>query len=217
MSEADLSQRLGECYTAVLHDVMRGMGLSDFTLPPGIRPLDPARRFAGPAYTVRGNIREGADPDETLLAWTGLLSRAKPGHVVVCQPNDHSVAHMGELSAETLKLRGVLAYVVDGGCRDVESILELGFPVCCRYYTPKDIVGQWLPEAFDEPIEIGSARICAGDYLCGDRDGQVVVPREHAARVAAAAEQAIQTENAVRTAIRGGMDPQDAYRRYGKF
>ena len=41
--------------------------------------------------------------------------------VLVCQPNDGVIAHMGELSAETLKLRGVRGYVVDGGCRDVNA------------------------------------------------------------------------------------------------
>ena len=57
---------------------------------------------------------------------------------------------MGELSAETLKFRGVRGYVVDGGCRDVDFILKLGFPVCCRYYTPADIVGRWVVRRYTE-------------------------------------------------------------------
>ena len=63
---------------------------------------------------------------------------------------------MGELSAETLKPKGVRGYVADGGCRDVDFILRLGFPVWCRYFTPRDIVGHWLPDAFDQPITIGA-------------------------------------------------------------
>ena len=47
---------------------------------------------------------------------------------------------MGELSAETLDLRGVRGYIVDGGCRDVEFIRRRDFPVWCRYTTPTDIV-----------------------------------------------------------------------------
>ena len=40
------------------------------------------------------------------MVWTGLLSKAPGGSVLVCQPNDDTLAHMGELSAETLKARG---------------------------------------------------------------------------------------------------------------
>ena len=95
---------------------------------------------------------------------------------MVCQPHTHAVALMGELSAETLQFRGVRGYVVDGACRDVEFILKLGFPVCFRHHTPKDIVSFWLPDAFDEPIVIGDVRIRPGDYLLADRDGIVILP-----------------------------------------
>ena len=34
-----LSLRLEQCYTGVLHDVMRVCGMSRFTLPPELRPI----------------------------------------------------------------------------------------------------------------------------------------------------------------------------------
>jgi 4-hydroxy-4-methyl-2-oxoglutarate aldolase len=213
----DLVQRLERTYSGVVHDVMRAMGLRDFTLPPTIRPLFPVRTLAGVVATVRGKVDPAADPHATLLGWTGLLSRARPDTVIVCQPNDATVAHMGELSAETLKAKGVRGYVVDGGCRDVDFILRLGFPVWCRYFTPRDIVGWWLPDAFDEPVRIGEVTIRASDYVLGDRDGMVVLPAARAAEIVAAAEAAIATENKVRTAILQGVDPQQAYLTYGKF
>ena len=63
-----------------------------------------------------------------------MLSKAPSGAVVMCQPNDGTIAHMGELSAETLKYRGVKGYIVDGGCRDVDFILKLGFPVFLQIF-----------------------------------------------------------------------------------
>jgi 4-hydroxy-4-methyl-2-oxoglutarate aldolase len=212
-----LVERLERCYSGILHDVMRGMGLQGFTLPPAIRPLFPDRTLAGVVSTVRGRVDRTADAHQTLLGWTGLLSKAKPDTVILCQPNDSTVAHMGELSAETLKLKGVRGYVADGGCRDVDFILKLGFPVWCRYFTPRDIVGYWVPEAFEEPVTIGEVTARAGDYVLGDRDGMVVLPRERAEEIVAAAEGAIATENKVRTAILEGVDPVEAYVRYGKF
>lgn len=69
------------------------------------------------------------DAHRTLLEWTGLLSRAPHGCVLVCQPNDSAFAHVGKLSAETLTDQGVRGYVVDGGCRDTGFILRTGFRV----------------------------------------------------------------------------------------
>jgi 4-hydroxy-4-methyl-2-oxoglutarate aldolase len=211
-----LTERLSRCYTGVVHDVMRGMGLKDFTFPAELRPLMPDRPLAGPVFTIAG--RTGAfDPHETLLEWTGLLSKAKPGHVWVSQPNDRVVAHMGELSAETLKNKGVLGCLVDGYVRDVNFLLEMGFQTWSRGFTPRDIVGHWLPAGFDVEIRIGDVAIAPGDYLVADRDGAVRVPKTVVAEVIEKAEAAVATENKVRTAILAGVDPQQAYLQYGKF
>jgi regulator of RNase E activity RraA len=213
----DLVARLEKTYTGVVHDVMRAMGLRDFTLPPEIRPLAPHRVLAGIVATVSGRVDPDADPHQTLLGWTGLLSKARADTVLICQPNDSAVAHMGELSAETLKRKGVRGYVADGGCRDVSFILELGFPVWCRYFTPRDIVGYWLPDQFDQPITVGPVTIAPGDLVLGDRDGMVILPAAQAEALVAAAETAIGTESLVRKAILEGVDPQEAYLQYGKF
>jgi 4-hydroxy-4-methyl-2-oxoglutarate aldolase len=212
-----LVERLAKTYTGVVHDVMRAMGLRNFTLPPEIRPLVPGQVLAGVVATVSGKVDPTADPHQTLLGWTGLLSKARADTVLICQPNDATVAHMGELSAETLKRKGVRGYVADGGCRDVDFILKLGFPVWCRYFTPRDIVGYWLPDSFDRAIRIGDVTIQAGDLAFGDRDGMVILPQERAEEIVAAAEAAIGTENLVRKAILEGVDPQEAYLKYGKF
>jgi regulator of RNase E activity RraA len=211
-----ITERLGRCYTGVVHDVMRGMGLSEFTFPPELRPLFPDRTLAGPVFTIAG--RTGRfDPHETLLEWTGLLSRAKPGHIWVSQPNDRVVAHMGELSAETLKNKGVLGCFVDGYVRDVNFLIEMGFETWSRGFTPRDIVGHWLPAGFDLDIRIGDVVVAAGDYLVADRDGAIRVPAAMVQDVVARAEAAVATENKVRSAILGGADPQEAYLRFGKF
>ncbi|MCX5478603.1 RraA family protein [Kaistia geumhonensis] len=212
-----LTERLEACYTGVVHDVMRAMGLSDFTLPPELRPILPERAMAGPAFTILGKVDPSADAHETLLAWTGLLSQAPAGAIWVSQPNDDRVAHMGELSAETLKNKGVRGCVVDGFARDVNFLLEIGFQTWCRGFTPRDIVGYWLPAATNVPVEIGGVAIAPGDYLVGDRDGLIRIPRAIAEEVASRAEAAIATENLVRKAILAGVDPQTAYLTYGKF
>ena len=212
-----LTERLLKCYTGAIHDVLRGMGHDNCVLPTQIRPLDPTLKTAGPAWTVSGHIDRTQSRHDTLLGWTTLLSKAPTGHVVVCQPNNQEVALMGELSAETLKNKGVLGYVVDGGCRDTDFILEQKFPVFHTFFTPSDIVARWIPDRYAEPVTIGTVTIRTGDYVLGDRDGIVVIPHEIAAEAITRTEEVALTENKVRDAIRGGMDPVDAYLKYGKF
>jgi regulator of RNase E activity RraA len=214
---ADLSARLEQCYAAVVHDVLRGRGAGPCVLPSAIKPLDPARKLTGEIYTVSGHVDMTRDPHDTLVQWTGLLSRAPTGKVLVCQPNTHDIALMGELSAETLHFKGVRGYVVDGGCRDTDFILALGFPVFCSLITPKDIVARWVPDRFGEPITIGDVTVSTGDFLIGDRDGVVIIPGAIADAAVTKTEEVMQTENKVRTAILAGMDPQAAYLKYGKF
>lgn len=213
----NFTERLARCYTGVVHDVMRAKGLRDFVLPPELQPISPGQTLAGPAFTIEGMVDPDADPHRTLLEWTGLLSQAPSGHVWVSQPNDRVVAHMGELSAETLKNKGVLGCVVDGGIRDVGFLLRIGFQSWARFRTPRDIVGWWLPKAVNAPITIGDVLVAPGDYLLGDHDGLVRIPRALVEEILGLAEVAMGTENLVRAAILSGVDPREAYLRHGKF
>jgi 4-hydroxy-4-methyl-2-oxoglutarate aldolase len=90
-----LVDRLASTYTGVVHDVMLELGLLNFTLPPEIRPLFPDQVLAGEVATVRGHVEPAADRHTTLLGWTGLLSKARANTLMICQPNDSVVAHMG--------------------------------------------------------------------------------------------------------------------------
>jgi 4-hydroxy-4-methyl-2-oxoglutarate aldolase len=208
--------RLEATYSGAIFDVLREMGLPDQALPSNLRPLDPKMKLAGPVFTASGSTAAISE-DESVLRWCDLLSQAPAGHVVVCQPNDSTVSHMGELSAETLNFRGVRGYVVDGGCRDTSFILGLGFRVFCRYTTPGDIVGRWSVDTLGEPIRIGNLAIHSGDYIMGDMDGLVIIPKALVEECVDRVEKVISTENLVRKAILSGVDPKEAYLKYGRF
>jgi 4-hydroxy-4-methyl-2-oxoglutarate aldolase len=111
-------------------------------------------------------------------------------------------------------VRGCL---VDGFARDSNFLLELGFQTWCRGYTPRDIVAWWKPRATSLEIRIGDVVVAPGDYILGDRDGAIRVPKALVEDVIGKAETAIGTENKVRSAILEGVDPQEAYLRHGKF
>ena len=99
----------------------------------------------------------------------------------------------------------------------INFLLAIGFQAWSRGFTPRDIVGYWLPIATNAPIAIGDVAIASGDYMVGDRDGLVRVPMALAEEVVEKTEAAMATESLVRKAILAGADPQQAYLKYGKF
>jgi len=216
-TDEDLSKRLSLLHSSIVHDALRMEGLSSQTLPYQIRPISSGKTVSGKVWTLSGELQENISVHESLLSWTSFLSEAQPETVVVCQPNNQSIALMGELSAETLVKKNIKGYVVDGGCRDVKMIKTIGLPVYCRFYSPKDVAGKWKVTELGKKINIGDVSILTGDFIIGDDDGIVIIPQRIAEKIIIKAENDIASENKIRDAILNGMDPQKAYLKYGKF
>jgi 4-hydroxy-4-methyl-2-oxoglutarate aldolase len=197
--------------------VLDELGLPTQTLPPGIAPLAPAMRVAGPAFAVEGRPHPGHEYEPSIRRILELLGAVPTGHVAVYATNDTSCAQFGELSATSLKARGVTGVVLDGGCRDVDFIVREEFPVFARFVTPQDSVPRWEVVDWGHEVVVGDVRVATGDYVLGDRDGVVVVPAGLADEVLARARAVVGTENEVRRAVRAGLPPLEAFERYGKF
>ena len=214
---SDISQRLSKCYASAIHDVLREKGYGNCVLPPEIQALKRGQKLFGEIYTVSGHIDKTLTRHESLLLWSRVLSKVPSDKVIICQPNTHSIALMGELSARALMVKGTKGYLMDGHCRDVEEIISANFPVFCRLSTPADIVERWKYDALGDPITIGNVTIRSGDYIIADMDGAVIIPREVVEEVLTETEKVMTTESEMRNAILDGMDPEKAYLKFNKF
>ena len=212
-----MRERFLAVYTAALADTLDARGLQAQVLPPSIRPLERGMRLAGPAFTVSGRPARTTDYDAALRKVLAMLGDVPAGHVAVYACAQDVSAHLGELSVTSLESRHVAGCVLEGGCRDVRFILETGFPVFCSHVAPDDSTYRWQLEETQVVIEIGKVRVAPGDWIVGDEDGVVVVPRDLAEDVLAEAEQKAATESEVRAAVRDGMPPLEAYERFGTF
>jgi regulator of RNase E activity RraA len=211
------AERFHALYTGALTDVLDRRGFVRQTLPPGLAPLEPGTRLAGPAFTVEGRPHPDHDYDTSIRKILAMLGDVPAGHIAVYQTNDRASAQFGELSATSLKARGCVGVVLDGGCRDVEYIRREAFPVFCRYATPQDCVPRWELTGTNLPVTIGDVLIAPGDWVVADHDGIVVVPRAVVDDVLAEAEDKVSTESEIRDAVRDGALPLAAYERYGTF
>ena len=214
----DFADRLSAVYTGALTDVLDRRGYRQQTLPADIIALRPGMRLAGPAYPVLGRAHPGHDYDTSIRKILAMLGSVPAGSVAVYETNDRTAAHIGELSVTSLASRGCAGAVLDGGARDVEYILREDFPVFSRYVTPQDAVVRWEVMAHgDVTIVVGGVRVSPGDWVAGDRDGIVVIPGATLEEILAEAEEKVATESEIRSAVREGMRPLEAYERYGTF
>ena len=102
----DLTNRLSKCYASAIHDVLREMGYGNCVLPPEIQALERRQKLFGEIFTVSGHVDKTLSRHESLLLWSQVLSKVPLNKVIVCQPNTHSIALMGELSARALMVKG---------------------------------------------------------------------------------------------------------------
>ena len=129
-----------------------------------------------------------------------------------CQEGDILVAaaigeahsgYFGDLLGTLYKSRGVRGLIIDAGCRDVDDLEQIGFPVwsrsICAHGTVKETLGD-----VNTPVSCGDTVVNPGDVIVADNDGVVVVPRASAARVVALSQARIEREETVRAKYGAG-------------
>ncbi len=214
---AEMIERYKRVHTPAIADILDKKGLFRQVLPPQIQAIAPGMKVAGPAQTVKGTptiIHKDAYLEVAFAAYMAI----EPGQVAVYDTSqDPGTAHWGEMISTTTQAKGCGGAIIDGGVRDVERIIELGFPVFARYKTPADIRGRWRYVEVGIPIRIGNVDIRPGDWVVGDGNGVVVVPKDLAVEVLLEAEEVIETENKIRQELAAGEHPLNVYLKYGRF
>jgi regulator of RNase E activity RraA len=215
-SARDLAKARKQLYTAVLSDVLDGLGYRQQAMSPNIRPLDDALVMCGRARTAlyrevfhiaRGN------PYELEIA---LIDDLKPGDVAVMAcGGSPRIAPWGELLSTASRARKAAGCLTDGLVRDVRYIRTMKFPVFHGGIGPLDSKGRGEVAAIDVPVEVAGVRIEPGDLMFGDVDGVVVVPKKIEEKALALAFKKVASENTVRAELKRGDKLKAVFARHG--
>ncbi|SDF72981.1 3-hexulose-6-phosphate synthase [Methanolobus vulcani] len=131
------------------------------------------------------------------------IDEAKEGDVIVIYNGSRHVAPWGGLATLSCLNKGVAGVVIDGAVRDIDEVRKIGLPVFATCHVPN--AGE--PKGFGEinsEIVCGNQTVNPGDYIVGDDNGVVVIPKERAYEIARRAKEVEKTEQRLFEEIRRG-------------
>lgn len=201
-------------YTPVVGDILDEMGFTHQFLPPYIRPMREDMKIAGKAMTVLMIDVFGLQ-DEPFGRLCECLDQINENEIYVCTGGTKRCAYWGELLTATAKTRGGNGAIIDGYHRDTPKVLEQNWPVFSEGGYAQDSSVRTKVVDYRCQIEIGQVTVKDGDYIFGDVDGVVVIPKEVAVDVVNQALAKAGKEKSLRKAVEGGMPVSEAFQIYG--
>ena len=146
--------------------------ITDFGFPRGLQWVTEARRFVGPALTVRI-----PHLDSTAVHYAIDLIRA--GDVIVIDHSgDTTRSSFGGGLAKAAQLQGAVGAVSTGSTNDITELDDLGFPVYSCGRTPHTTRVLGIEGAVNVPVSVGGVVVRPGDIVIADPDGVAVVEPE---------------------------------------
>jgi len=172
----------------------------------GIYPIVRGRKVVGRAVTVYTLDGDWAKPVEA-------IDVAKEGDVIVVKCSGDTSAVWGELATRSCLNKGIAGVIIDGAVRDVEDIVEIGFPVFARKIVPN--AGD--PKGFGEinvKIVCGGVEVNPGDWILADDNGVMVIPKDRAYEIARRSLEVKKHEDRIRAEIESGKTLADIIELY---
>ena len=195
------AEKLKAFETGVITDSFSLLGINGWMT--GIHPVDPMKRLCGKAFTILYEfVEEGSEKDS--FNYYRLLNEIEEGDVIVLAAGGCPYANYGENMQHAAKKAGAAGVIVDGPNRDTPVIRDYDLPVFSRGSEIRIMPANFKITARNVPVECGGILVRPGDYLLGDADGVLCIPKERTEEVLYQAERIQEIEKEVENAIESG-------------
>ena len=188
--------------SATLHEAAGRRG----ALPAAIRAMTPSPGCAGPAVTVF------CPPADNLWLHRAVYQCAVGTVLVADVSGAYEWGYWGEVLSCAAAERGIIGVVINGCVRDVMRLAEVGIPVFARGSAIRGTAKH--PDgagAINADLAVGQVIVHAGDWVIGDEDGVVVIPRADFPAVVAAGNERAEKEAELMQQLRRGKRTLDLY------
>ena len=215
-------QRYLTLYGGLIFDILEHLGYPHQVLDHDITPLSPEMKLAGPAFTVKGTSTCERDESRRYKRLSMLKEMHSPCIEVRDRGTPYRVAIYGELSATAARARGAVGAVVEGGSRDCAKLISMNFPVFARYRCPVEAFGRWTMVEYQVPIVLSgeltdTVVVHPGDFIFGDLDGVLVIPKDLTMQVLTEGERVARIEDEARIDFGRGEDPVAVFERHKRL
>ncbi|WBO21980.1 RraA family protein [Sphingomonas abietis] len=185
--------RFRKISTSTLSDVLDGLGKA--CVVQGLFRRSGTGRVAGFAHTIACEVGPlGAFSHGDFKVFPVFESSAA-NTVLVFDLGGAEVSTFGGLAALTVQNRGGAAAVIDGACRDLDELRDVGLTVASRHVTPVTGRGRMKIVGRDVPVRCGGITIKGGDLIVIDDTGIVSIEPADIPTVLAAAENIEKRDN----------------------
>jgi regulator of RNase E activity RraA len=214
--------RYRRLYAGAVYDVLEHLGLPNQVLSHEFAPLTPEMQLAGPAFTVKGTTSCERDESRRQRRLAAIKRMRKPCIEVRDCGTPFRLALYGELTATTAAAHGAVGALVDGGTRDTGMLISMGFPIFARYRTPVEAFGRWVMLDCEAPVLVtgeltDTVQVNPGDFIFGDYDGVLVIPKDLTTQVLVECERIIGIEDNARIEFARGDDPVEVFQRHKRL
>ena len=213
---SEMRERYLKLFSGAINDVLRfNYKMHATSLPACFQPLREEMKMAGQAFTIKGGPDITTDGEFEMRA--EMLEALHEDSVVIWDcTGDTVTSQWGEVMTMAAVRAGCRGALING-IRDTKSILEQGFPVFYQYKANTGMLGRFRMYYYQKPVLLGEVVVTPGDWIFGDIDGVISIPKDIAYDVLLAAEKILIKEVEIKQMVNSGLKPTEVVKKGGYF